>query len=211
MICYIFGALPVTQFNLTVDKEDFVIAADGGLNTTDKFNIKPHIILGDFDSLGSVPTGSNIITYPTEKDDTDTMLAVKYALENGYKNLHIFGCVGGRLDHTVANIQTALFIAENGGTGVFHGEQECFTVIKNSSIYFDSLCKGNISVFAVSEKAKGVDEDNLYYSLKNAELTSNFPLGVSNKFTGKNSNISVKEGSLLIIWEDICGGYSFGG
>ena len=201
MYCYIFGAIPIDTFNFKINENDIIIAADAGIKNTHKFNIKPDFIIGDFDSLGYTPTDSNTIIHPIEKDDTDTMLAVKYGFEKGFKNFRIFGGIGGRLDHTFANIQTASYIAENDGNAVFYGKNECFTVIKNNEINFPKESKGNISIFAL-EDCKNVNINGLYYELENGCLSPDFPLGVSNKFNNKEATISVEEGKLLIIWED---------
>lgn len=211
MYCYIFGAMPVKNFGFKIEKNDLVIAADAGLKNTEKFSIKPDIIVGDFDSLKTRPKGNNVITHPVEKNDTDTLLAVKLAFKKGYKNFRIFGCIGGRLDHTFGSVQTSSYIAENGGKGVFYGNDENFTVIKNDSITFNNECAGNISVFSVSGISKGVNIKNLHYELKNGELTPNFPLGVSNEFAGKESIISVDDGKLLIIWQNKFGDFKIGG
>lgn len=200
MYCYIFGALEMESFVYKINETDLVIAADSGIKSTQKFNIEPQIVIGDFDSLGYIPESSNTIVHPVEKDDTDTMLAVKKGFENGYNNFRIFGCIGGRLDHTLANIQTAAYIAKNGGKCTFVGDKECFTVIKNKSISFNEAYKGDISVFAL-ENSTGVNIKGLYYEMENGKLTPDFPLGTSNKFSGKASKISVKSGTLLIIWK----------
>ncbi len=209
MYCYIFGAMPVENFPFKINIDDLVIAADLGVANTNKFNIIPDYIIGDFDSLGYVPKEDNTIIYPIEKDDTDTLLAVKLALKKGYKSFRIFGCIGGRLDHTIANIQTASYIAENNGNSVFFGDKENFSVFKNNNISFDEACTGNISVFAL-EKSNEVKINNLFYELDNGQLTPNIPLGVSNKFINKNSVISVENGKLLVIWENKSGNYKLG-
>lgn len=200
MYCYIFGALPVNSFDFNINKEDIVIAADSGIINTQKFNIDPDFIIGDFDSLGYTPTDSNTFIHPIEKDDTDTMLAVKLGLDKGYKNFRIFGGIGGRLDHTYANIQTASYVSENGGNAIFYGDKENLTVIKNNQITFDKENKGNISIFAL-EECRNVNIKGTYYELDNGYLSINFPLGTSNKFNNKNATISVENGKLLIIWE----------
>lgn len=201
LYCYIFGALPVNDFSFNITDNDLVIAADSGLNNIRKLNIIPQLIIGDFDSLGYKPEGDCVITHPVEKDDTDTLLAVKYAFEKGYKHFRIFGCIGGRLDHTFANIQTATYIAENGGTAVFYGESENFTVIKNNHIRFEKNNSGNISVFALKD-SKNIDIEGLFFEMKNGDLSPSFPLGVSNKFINTEAIISTKNGTLLIIWEN---------
>ncbi len=200
MYCYIFGAMPVDSFNFKVTENDIVIAADAGIFNAQKFNIKPDYVIGDFDSLGYTPTDNNTIIYPVEKDDTDTMLAVKLGFKKGYKNFRIFGGIGGRLDHTYANIQTASYIVENGGEAVFYAAKENFTVIKNSYIKFNKAHQGNISIFAL-EESKNVTIKGTYYELENGCLSTKFPLGTSNKFNNRDVTISVEQGKLLIIWE----------
>ena len=200
MYCYIFCALPIDSFNFKINEEDIVIVADSGVINAQKFNIKPNYIIGDFDSLGYTPTDSNTIVFPIEKDDTDTMLAVKLGIEKGYKNFRIFGGIGGRLDHTYANIQTASYVAENGGNAIFYGYNENLTVIKNNTITFKEVNKGNLSIFAL-EDCRNVNIKGAYYELDNGSLSINYPLGTSNKFNGKEASISVEDGKILIIWE----------
>lgn len=200
MYCYIFSALPVTDFSFEIQADDIIIAADSGVLNTQKFNIDPDYIIGDFDSLGYTPSESNALVHPIEKDDTDTMLAIKLGFEKGYKKFRIFGGIGGRLDHTYANIQAAAYVAENGGNAVFFGEREILTVIKNAEIKFSKENKGNLSVFAL-ENCENVNIKGAYYELDNGSLTIDFPLGTSNKFNNKDVTISVDKGKLLIIWE----------
>ena len=210
--CIIFGALPVDKSIIKIHNDDFVIAADAGLNTLNEYGISPNLILGDFDSFqGIIPTGDNVILHPTKKDDTDTILAIKEGLNKGFKEFIIYGCLGGRLDHTFANIQAACFVAENGGNAVLINNETYLTVLKDSSIDFSSDCSGNISVFAVSEEATGVTEANLLYELNNATLSPDFPLGISNEFIGKNATVSVEKGKLCIIWDNTDSSYKIGG
>ena len=200
-ICYIFGALdtPITDFK--TQESDLIIAADGGYSTLKKLNIKPDLVVGDFDSLGEAPENENVIKHPVKKDDTDTLLAVKIGLEKGYKSFVIFGAIGGRLDHTIATIQTATFVAENGGIAYIYDGKHTVTAIKNSTINFKDNAKGYISIFALSGVAKGVTINGLLYELNDAEITPYFPVGVSNEFIGKESKISVTDGILTIIFE----------
>lgn len=199
--CYIFGALECSVTDFKPQENDLIIAADGGYSTLKNFNIKPDLVVGDFDSLGNVPENENIIKHPVKKDDTDTLLAVKIGLEKGYKTFVIYGAIGGRLDHTVATIQTATFVAENGGIAYIYDDNHTVTAIKNSNIKFKNTSKGYVSVFALSGIAKGVTINGLLYPLDNAEISPDFPLGVSNEFLEKESEISVKDGILTIIFE----------
>ena len=198
--CIIFCAAAFHGLAAPIEKDDFVIAADGGLAHVKKLGIIPDGILGDFDSLGYVPEDS--VVFPVEKDDTDAMLAVRRGLELGYRDFLLYGSLDGpRLDHTVANFQTLQFLCDHGAFGLLAGLTTMAAVVKNGSLRFPAGCRGNVSAFCMGPDARGVTLRGLYYPLENATLTSGFPLGVSNHFTGAEAEISVKDGSLLVIWE----------
>lgn len=197
-VCYIFAALETKTLPYIPHKQDYVIAADKGLDNLKKIGIKPDVIIGDFDSLGFVPSGENIKRLPVEKDDTDVGFAVNYAFELGYKEFVIYGAIGGLLDHTVANLQLSAYISSKGGKSVFVGENVFVTSITNDTLKI-SNGKGRLSVFALSDKAEGVFLSGLKYPLENAVIENIFPIGVSNEFTDKSAKIAVKNGTLLIV------------
>lgn len=198
--CVIFCAAEFDHLVKPLEKGDFVIAADGGLRHARKLGITPDAILGDFDSLGFTPQGANV--FPVEKDDTDSMLAVRLGLTRGFREFLLYGSLDGpRLDHTVANFQTLQFLADHGAFGYLVGAGCLATVVKDGSIRFPQGCCGTISVFCMGRDAHGVDIAGLYYPLENGTLTPGFPLGVSNHFTGKEATIRVQDGSLLVLWD----------
>lgn len=201
-ICYIVGAMEPGKICIRQDRSTLVIAADAGLIHLQRAGITPDWIVGDFDSLGSAPRGDNIIRHPVEKDDTDMMLAVKTGLAHGCRDFVIYGGVGGRLDHTYANFQTLTWIASQGARGFMVGDGMISTVIQNAAITFPAALQGTISVFCPDGMAGGVTLKGLYYPLEDAVLTSGFPLGVSNSFTGQPAEVSVKDGRLLVMWEE---------
>ena len=183
-----------------IQQDDYILAADGGLVHTQALGLTPNGILGDFDSLGYVPEGSAV--FPVEKDDTDAMLAVKKGLSMGYRDFILYGSLDGpRLDHTVANFQTLQYLADRGATGYLVGKDHIVTVVKNGSLRFSEAAEGILSVFCMGRDAKGVTLTGLQYGLQDGVLTAGFPLGVSNHFTGQAANISVTDGSLLVIFE----------
>jgi thiamine pyrophosphokinase len=178
----------------------FVIAADGGLQHTQKLGVAPDVILGDFDSLGYVPEGANV--FPVEKDDTDAMLAVRHGLAVGCREFLLYGSLDGkRLDHTVANFQTLQFLADNGGFGYLIGEDYLVTVVKDGAVTFPAGAEGILSVFCMGADAEGVTIEGAQYGLTDGTLSAGFPLGVSNHFTGQETKVSVKNGSLLLLWD----------
>ena len=198
--CVIFCAAECDGLARPIGQDAFVIAADGGLRHTKTLGITPNAVRGDFESLGYTPEGANVC--PVEKDDTDAMLAVRLGLEQGCDEFLLYGSLDGpRLDHTVANFQTLQFLTDHGAVGYLIGKTTMVTVVKNGKITFPAGLSGTISVFCMGPDAEGVTETGLFYGVENGTLTSGFPLGVSNHFTGEAAEISVKNGSLLVLWE----------
>lgn len=178
-----------------------IFAADGGLRHLKAAGLSADLVIGDFDSLGSIPECENIKSAPKEKDDTDTMLAVREALAAGAEDIVIYGGLGGRFDHSYANLQALKYISDSGARGYLLGGGSICTVFKNSSISFAAGMTGYVSVFCFGDKAEGVNLRGLRYPLINAVLSDTYPIGVSNEFTGVSANVSVSDGSLLVIWE----------
>lgn len=203
--CVIVGGGEIKDFaydRRLIQESDFIIAADRGYERCLQMNVKPHLLLGDFDSYnGDMDETIPVLEYPVEKDDTDTMLAIKTALERGYDELLLLGMTGGRLDHSLANIQSVVYAAIHGAKAV----------IVEEDLYLTALCGGGeitipyregftLSVFSHTDRCKGVCLRDLYYPLEDAELVNTFPLGVSNHFLpGRDAKISLKEGVALII------------
>ena len=128
MACYIFGAGDFDGLEERPGAEDYVIAADGGYTACRRAGVEPQLLLGDFDSLAEVPALPHVERVPVEKDDTDMMLAIKRGLERGETLFHLYGGMGGqRTDHTVANLQALLYLADHGAEGWLHGRGERWT------------------------------------------------------------------------------------
>lgn len=203
-VCYIVGAGDNSGTNFSINKEnnDCVIAADGGLEALEEIKIEPDYILGDFDSLGYIPQGKNVIRHKVEKDDTDMMLAVQFAMEKGYENIIIYGGTGGsRIDHTFANIQTLLYASKRDVNIKMIDAVNEFYVITDREISLEARKKGNLSVFPLDDRADGVDITGALYPTDNITLYSDATLSVSNSFMGNAVKIKVRKGSLLIVAE----------
>ena len=197
-VCYIVCALPQERL-LAPQPGDLVIAADAGYLNLKKFGIAPHLVAGDFDSLGCVPPGENVEVHPAMKDDTDMLLAVKAGLIKGYREFRLYGGLGGRLDHTLANLQTLCYILNRGGRGTLVGPPHA-ALLRDGTLRFEGG-EGRLSVFAFGGNAKGVSLKGLLYPLTDALLTVDFPIGVSNEFLGGPASVSVESGTLLLVWE----------
>ncbi len=202
-MCVIVGAGDIPEdTTLPCRSDDFIICADGGYaKVLGLFGREPDLTVGDFDSLGFVPDGNKVIA-PSEKDETDMMLAVMEGFNRGYTIFYMLGALGGeRPDHSIGNIQLLHYITERGGRGfILHGNK-IFTAIKDSQLRFSSSLSGYISVFSLTDKSEGVNLKGLKYTLNNGVLTNSNPVGVSNEFIGEDASIEVGRGVLLISWE----------
>lgn len=199
--CYLFGAGEVYSFIGPIAVDEYVIAVDGGYRYTKVQNIAVDMVIGDFDSLGAPPVGENTYILPMQKDDTDMLAAIKIGLAQGCKTFHIYGGAGGRMDHTLANIQCLAYLAQQGAKGYLYDEQFIITLFQNGVLELSARQKGTVSVFCYGEEASGVNIAGLQYPLTNATLTNTFPIGVSNAFIGKTATIAVKQGALLVCWQ----------
>ena len=197
--CVIFCAAGFDGLLEPLPEGALTIAADGGLRHTEALGIDPDVILGDFDSLGYVPRGSHV--FPVEKDDTDAMLAVRLGLERGCDFFLFYGALDGpRLDHTIANFQTLGYLASHGARGVLIGRDYIATVLQGETITFPAGAEGIISLFCLGASAE-VSIRGLHYPLDHGTLTADFPLGVSNHFTGSEARITAHRGQVLALWD----------
>ena len=202
-ICYVVGAGENYGLDFSPRPGDLVIAVDGGFQVLQENGMNADMVIGDFDSLHFVPQHPNVIVLNTEKDDTDMWAAVKEGMDAGYEIFHIYCGTGGRIEHTIANIQLLARLAQKEKQGVLFGKDYMITAVTNRTITFPKHLSGYVSVFSHSEKAEGVYLKGLKYELDNAELTNTYPLGVSNEFIGEESTISVKNGTLVIVYPRI--------
>ena len=195
--CVIFCAGGFSTLAEPVNEADLVIAADGGLRHAEQCGVQPTLILGDFDSLGYTPDRAEV--FPVEKDDTDSMLAIKEGLSRGFRRFVLYGALdGARLDHTVANFQALLYLARRGAQGWLYGQGERYTAVCGGTVTFHARDRGILSVFCLGADARDVSIQGGQYPLHHAVLTAEFPLGVSNHFVGQPITVSVRDGSLLI-------------
>lgn len=198
MSCVIFSAAAIFE-TVSVGQGDYIICADGGYLHVQKLGLVPNVILGDFDSA-PMPTRTDceVIVTPAEKDDTDTMLAVKLAIERGYTDIKLYGALGGRLDHTIANLQAAAFAKEKGATLILSDDKNTAFMIQDERVRLPKT-EGYLSVLSYSDECVGVSETGVKYPLDNETINSRFPLGVSNEIIEEFCEISVEKGMLLII------------
>lgn len=201
-VCFVVGAGTIApELRLSLCPDDLLIAADAGWLAVERMGLVPHLVVGDFDSLGHQPDHPNAVVLPTVKDDTDMHAAIQLGLERGYTRFALYGGTGGRLAHTLANLQLLDGLARQGCRGFLVGEGTVATAVHSGVLNFPGHMAGYLSVFCTSGTAKGVTLSGLQYKLACAELTSSFPLGVSNEFTGAPARVSVEDGTLLVLWQ----------
>lgn len=209
--CVIIGAgqcdTTVLMRGLMLGKDDLCIAADGGMEYLMEIGVTPDLLIGDMDSLERKEINGTfrIKRLPVEKDDTDMLAAIKEGLELGYRNFELYGALGGRLDHTIANIQCLLYLLNRGAKGSLVGDALTLRMIRNETISLPAAnyaAGGTISVFAFGGDAFGVTERGLKYTVSNGTIRQEFPIGVSNEFIGEDAEIAVENGILLICIEN---------
>ncbi len=200
--CYIFGAGDYGGQTLTAAGlgSGLIIAADGGYARLKQWGITPHLAVGDFDSLGRVPEDTEVIRYPVMKDDPDMMLAAQEGLARGCRRFVIYGGLGGRLDHTLANLHVLASLAQRGCAAFLLGEDTAVTAVHNGVLTFGSGQTGTLSLFAWGGQAAGISLSGLLYPLTDGVMTADRPLGLSNEFLGTGARVSVADGTLIVLW-----------
>ena len=167
----------------TVQPEDYLICADRGYAAATAAGLRPDLIVGDFDSYGrALPDDCEVVRLCPEKDDTDTMHCVDLALERGFREFLLLSALGGRLDHSIANLCIAEYLEEHGARCTLNG-----------------CCGLTFSVFPFGCQRVTLSYEGAYYPLTNGTLTHSFPMGVSNVFTADSAHITVHSGRALLL------------
>ena len=203
--CVIIGGASIGDYDAVcrwLRPDDYVIYCDCGLRHMDGLGVEPDLIVGDFDSYSNPEYDTETIVLPCEKDDTDTVFAVKEALRRGFEDFLLIGVVGERLDHTLGNVSILLMLDSAGKKGIIiddYSEMEIVSdrcempcIIDDSYAYF--------SLLNISGKASGVTIRGAKYPLEDAEITCEYQYGVSNEvLPGCTAEVIVGEGKLLLI------------
>lgn len=186
-------------------KDDIIICADRGYEFAAAKGIVPFAVIGDFDSTSTLPeAGIKRITHPSEKDETDTLLALMYLEKMGIKEVHIIGALGGeRFDHAFANLLLLKYAADRGMEAFVEDEHTRIFLIKDNAVLTDN--SKYISVFPVFGDAEGVSIKGTKYPLENGFLTAGDTIGISNEKIAKKAEISLKKGTLMIMEIKKCG------
>ncbi|MDY3973895.1 thiamine diphosphokinase [uncultured Veillonella sp.] len=182
-----------------IDEADFVIACDKGYAYAQEAGITPDLLVGDFDSYeGVIPEHIKVLQLPVEKDDTDTLAALRYVINEGFTQIYMYCAFGGRFDHLWGNIQAASFAASEGAIVTLHSTAQTVYIFKNHTVVLPPKANRALSVLALSDHCEGVTIEGTKYEVEQASLTNIFPLGVSNEWQG-TATISVEQGLLMVV------------
>lgn len=204
-VCVILAAGEYYEESIDIPHDALVIAADGGYDYALAHNIEVDIVVGDFDSVQHErPQSIDTLQLPVQKDDPDLLTALKIGWLHGARCFHVYGGCGGRLDHTLANVQMMALIATQGGIGFLHGDKQIVTAIHDGQLDFAPWIPQHnriISVFAHSDMARGVSEPGLRYELDHATMTNTQVNGLSNEFRdGVAGHVLVEHGTLIVVF-----------
>ncbi len=207
--CVLIGAGDLTISEIPIGENDLCIAVDGGYEYCKLLEITPEYILGDFDSISEKEAEGvaeiakseedKVMVLPVEKDDTDMLAAIKLGLAKGYQSFRIYGGMGGRIEHTIANMQCLLYLKEHRAVGYLMDGTGMILVAKEEEISFQDSLEGYMSMFSMGDKAT-VSIENMKYLLNEYEITNSFPIGISNEFIlGEKGKVTVHKGAVVMI------------
>ena len=200
--CVIVGGADINNYEYIrscQQEDDSIVFCDSGLKHLEKLQVKPSLIVGDFDSHDNPHLDVETIVLPCEKDDTDTVFAVKEALKRGFDDFLLIGVIGARLDHTLGNVSILLMLDNAGKKGKIIDDYSKMEIVSKEPVYVDDSF-AYFSLLNISGTAKGITIENAKYPLVNAEITSEYQYGISNEaLHGKMAKVSIEEGKLLLI------------
>ena len=200
--CVIIGGAKINNYEFVrgqIHADDYIIYCDSGLAHREHLCLAPNLVIGDFDSHASVTGDFETIVLPCEKDDTDTVFAVKEALKRGFSVFILLGVVGERFDHSLANVALLLLLQNSSAKGYIVDDYSIMELVGKQPVYVEDDCR-YFSLLAIAEVAEEVDITGAKYPLCHATITPSYQFGVSNEvLRGKSAKITVGKGQLLLL------------
>ena len=200
--CVIIGGADIGDYGLIKDRlkdDDLCVFCDSGLRHMEGLGVKPGLIVGDFDSHENPGLDTETIVLPREKDDTDTVFAVKEAIRRGYEDFLLIGVIGGRFDHSLGNVSVLLYLDSLGKKGCIIDDYSEMEMVSRSPAYISDEY-GFFSLLNISGEARGITIEDAKYPLENGEITCDYQYGISNEvLPGMTAKVSVEEGRLLLV------------
>ena len=200
--CVIVGGAGINNYDYIRDRlcaDDYIVFCDSGLRHLEPLQVKPSLIVGDFDSHDNPHLDVETIVLPCKKDDTDTVFAVKEAIKRGFDDFLLIGVVGARLDHTLGNVSILLHLDSLGKKGKIIDDYSEMEIASKEPAYIDDSY-AYFSLLNISGTAKGITIENAKYPLDNAEITCEYQYGISNEvLIGITAIIKVNTGRVLLV------------
>ena len=200
--CVIAGGADIADYERIrrmLKEEDYLICCDSGLRHCEGLGRGADLIVGDFDSTENPHLPVETIVLPCEKDDTDTVYAVKEALTRGFEEFLLIGVCGGRLDHTLGNVAILLYLDGLGKRGMIADDYSVMEVVGRQKATIGEKYP-YFSLLAIGGDATGVTIRNAKYPLEDAVITSGYQYGISNEVVkGEQAEVSLTGGRLLLI------------
>ena len=203
--CLLIGSAPMGDGALLreISRDDYyIICADGGLDIALAHGLRPHVVVGDFDSAAARPTrGLETIYLPVAKDDTDMMFAIKEGFRRGCREFRIFGGLGARLDHSYANFCALRYIAQQGGTGVLEDDDTWIALLHSgrATLTLRGQKGRTISVFPFGTPSCTLSYTGLEYPLERGLLKADQPVGISNVVAMPEAEITLHDGCAIVM------------
>ena len=200
--CVIIGGADIIDYEKTREylrQEDFLIFCDCGLRHREGLGVAPKLVVGDFDSFENPGLETETIVLPCEKDDTDTVFAVKEALKRGFDDFLLLGVIGQRIDHTLGNVSVLKMLYDRGVPAVIVDDYCEMQAVGKEVAYVDDSYPyfSLINIFGIT---KGITIKNAKYPLSDAEIACDYQYGVSNEvIKGKRAEVSVSDGCILLV------------
>lgn len=200
--CVIVGGADINNYEYIkscLHNDDFIVFCDSGLKHLEALQVKPGLIVGDFDSHDNPHLDIETIVLPCEKDDTDTVFAVKEAIKRGFDDFLLIGVVGARLDHTLGNVSILIYLDSLGKKGSIIDDYSEMEIASKEPAHIDDSY-AYFSLLNITGTAKGITIENAKYPLDNAEISCEYQYGISNEvLPGRIAKASVNDGKLLLV------------
>lgn len=182
----------------------YIIAADRGGEYCLDAGVMPHLIVGDMDSLDEASaarlagSGAEVRRFSHDKDRTDTEIALDEAILKGATRVEILGALGGRIDHTLANLHLLRTALQHGVEARIVTEtQQVFLVDAQATIENSQGC--TVSFLPLTEKVSGITLTGFAYDLADAVMELGRPYGVSNVVRSPRARVTLRQGLLLAV------------
>ncbi|MBQ9326093.1 MAG: thiamine diphosphokinase [Clostridia bacterium] len=201
--CYVLGAMYAGEWQRILrdrQRDDLILCADGGLDAAIRYGIKPDYVIGDFDSMpASHAQGYAHCTLSAHKDDTDMRACFLEGERRGYRDFVFLGGTGGRLDHTLANIQLLSECAQKGYRNCLSDDFNTMRVYAPGTYRIAGDETIYLSLIALSDRVEGITLSGTEWELHDAVLTNTYALGCSNETRAETVMLRFAKGLLGVL------------